>query len=152
MILNRTTECGFIFRLMPLLAFIFKWYNISLITNQMFTYANEDRHRYFTIVTSNFLSSDYSIAHISHSFKRIMNIYSILSRIIVIFQYKNTMRLSLSTESRVIMCNDLSSPPFINKSSVNLTETPPYQALHDEAVFNIVLATIAIEICFMHEF
>jgi hypothetical protein len=35
---------------------------------------------------------------------------------------------------------------------VKLTETPPYQALRDEAVFNIVLATIAIEICFMREF
>ena len=44
------------------------------------------------------------------------------------------------------------APPLINTSSVNLTETPLYQALRDEAVFNIVLATIAIEICFMREF
>jgi hypothetical protein len=50
--------------------YIFKWYDIFHITIQMLTYANEDRHRYFTIVTSNFLSSDYSISHISHFFKR----------------------------------------------------------------------------------
>jgi hypothetical protein len=35
---------------------------------------------------------------------------------------------------------------------VKLTETPLYQALLGKAVFNIVLATIAMEICFMLEF
>ena len=45
-----------------------------------------------------------------------------------------------------------SPPPHTRTSSVNLTETPSYQALRDEAVFNIVLATIALEIGFMREF
>ena len=88
-----------------------------------------------------------------------------LVKCIVLYDDKLIITVTFRDEPIVIMTSeevadvarlgsDINSlaPPLTRTSSVKLTETPPYQVLLGKAVFNVVLATIAMEICFMREF